>query len=253
MQDTVRLFVKVCSEHITTDGPVYEFGSLQVPGQEQIANLRPFFAGKEYVGCDMRPGNGVDRIENLETGLSIQDGQAGLVLCLETLEHVFDVFTAIRELKRVLRDQNGALIMSSVMDHKVHGYPHDYWRFTPSCFVRLLSDLDVSLVGSLGNPRFPRSVFGVGVKTGGHQIRWAETLEGLSNRFANELVRLHRYDITWWRSVKLAMYRACRRKKYARKVEQSRITWILHERGKGLREQAVHSAAPSGWASGCGH
>jgi SAM-dependent methyltransferase len=246
MQDTVRLFVKVCSEHITADGPVYEFGSLQVPGQEQIANLRPFFGGKEYVGCDMRSGKGVDRIENLETGLSIRDGQAGLVLCLETLEHVFDVFTAVRELKRVLRDQNGVLIVSSVMDHKIHGYPHDYWRFTPTCFLRLLSDLDVSLVGSLGNPRFPRSVFGVGVKTGAHRTGWAETLEGLSGRFAHELARLHRYDTTWWRSVKLAVYRAGWRKKYERKVEQSQTAWFLHEKGQGLREMTVHSAAPSG-------
>jgi SAM-dependent methyltransferase len=246
MQDIVRLFVKVCSEHIPTDGPVYEFGSLQVPGQEEIANLRPFFPGKEYVGCDMRPGNGVDRIENVESGLSIQDGRAGLVLCLETLEHVFDVFTAIRELKRVLRHQNGVLILSSVMDHKIHGYPHDYWRFTPICFLRLLSDLDVSLVGSLGNRRFPRSVFGVGVRTGGHQTRWAETLEGFSGRFADELARLHRYDRSWWRRVKLAVYRAGWHKRYERKVEQSQITWMLHEKGKGVRELAVGSTAPSG-------
>src|SRR3990170_3566069 len=41
MQDHVKLFVKTFSE-LVPDSPIYEFGSLQVPGQEGFADLRSF-------------------------------------------------------------------------------------------------------------------------------------------------------------------------------------------------------------------
>ena len=51
----------------TAAGPVYEFGSYLVDGQQQIANLRDVFAGRQFVGCDLRAGPGapwiVARIE----------------------------------------------------------------------------------------------------------------------------------------------------------------------------------------------
>lgn len=45
--------------------PIYEFGAPEVPGQEQRA-IRPLFAGRDYLGCDLEPGPGVDRTLDLE-------------------------------------------------------------------------------------------------------------------------------------------------------------------------------------------
>jgi len=60
MRDNVKKFVQTFSKAFDVPGPIYEFGSLQVEGQIGYADLRPFFSGKQYTGCDFRMGPGVD-------------------------------------------------------------------------------------------------------------------------------------------------------------------------------------------------
>ena len=62
MRESIKEFVKIVSKTLPTPEPIYEFGSWQKPGAESLANLRPLFPDKEYVGCDMREGFGVDRV-----------------------------------------------------------------------------------------------------------------------------------------------------------------------------------------------
>ena len=162
MRTHVRALVKVTSETLHLQGPVYDIGSFQVGGQEEISNLRPFFEGKEYVGCDLREGPGVDRIEDI-AHLSMADGVVGTVLVMETLEHVEDPFTALREVRRVLRS-DGVVIISSAMDFPIHQIPHDYWRFTPAGFDLLLQGFPARIIGTLGHPSNPHTVFGIGFK-----------------------------------------------------------------------------------------
>ncbi|MQY58055.1 MAG: hypothetical protein GH144_00405 [Clostridia bacterium] len=50
----VKQFVEIVAETMPITEPIFEFGSLQVPGQEGFADLRPLFPNKEYVGCDIR-------------------------------------------------------------------------------------------------------------------------------------------------------------------------------------------------------
>ena len=50
-------------ETLDLKAPVVEIGSYQVVGQEGFSDLRPIFGGKQYIGCDMRPGIGVDWID----------------------------------------------------------------------------------------------------------------------------------------------------------------------------------------------
>lgn len=141
--------------------PIVEFGSLQVePGQPN--DLRGLFEGRRFVGTDLRPGPGVDRIEDLRA-LSFADQEIGTGLCLDTLEHCEDPLTACRELHRVLRD-GGVCVLSSVMFFPIHAYPHDYWRFTPGGFRALLAPFDDVWVAGIGHPELPTQVVGVGVK-----------------------------------------------------------------------------------------
>ena len=58
MRDHNKAFCRLVAETFDCPGPVFEFGSYQVEGQEGYANLRALFPGREYVGCDMRPGPG---------------------------------------------------------------------------------------------------------------------------------------------------------------------------------------------------
>jgi SAM-dependent methyltransferase len=141
--------------------PIVEFGSLQVePGQPN--DLRRLFGGRHFVGTDMRPGPGVDRVEDLRA-LGFADGEVGTAVCLDTLEHCADPLAACRELHRVVRD-GGLCVISSVMFFPVHGYPHDYWRFTPSGMELLLEPFDDVWAGGVGHPELPMQVVAIAAK-----------------------------------------------------------------------------------------
>ena len=162
MRPQVRAFVDVVSSTLPVDEPVYEFGSYQVPGQEELANLRPLFPGKSYVGCDMRPGPGVDKVLDLHN-IARPNLTAGTVLCLDTLEHVEYCHRAMEEVYRILKP-GGMCVISSVMAFPIHEFPYDYWRFTPSGFESLLKAFESRWVGYIGDARFPHTVLGIGVK-----------------------------------------------------------------------------------------
>jgi len=163
MRESIKEFVGIVAETLPVSEPIYEFGSLQVPGQEGFADLRPIFEGKRYIGCDMREGPGVDLVLNLHA-IDLPAESAGTVLILDTLEHVEFVRRAIEESHRILKP-NGILVISSVMKFPIHDFPHDYWRFTPEAFRSLLKPFASAFVGSAGCKMFPHSVVGLGFKS----------------------------------------------------------------------------------------
>ncbi len=162
MRDHNKAFCRLVAENFDCPAPVYEFGSFQVEGQEGYANLREMFPGKVYVGCDMRPGPGVDRVEDV-SAINLPDGAAGTVLCIETFEHVFEVRKAFDEVFRILKP-GGIFVITTPLNFRIHGYPDDYWRLTPNCLRRLMAPYAVRVAGSQGHPSFPHSVMAVGIK-----------------------------------------------------------------------------------------
>lgn len=144
-------------------GPVYEFGSLQVQGQEGYADVRPLFADFQFTGCDIRHGPGVNRVLNVEDTL-LPPESMGTILILDTLEHVENPHRAITECYRLLKP-GGFFIITSVFNYPIHNHPVDYWRFTPQCFSLLLSPFCSMYVGFTGSPVLPYSIFGLGIKS----------------------------------------------------------------------------------------
>ncbi len=141
---------------------IYEFCSFQVPSKVDFADLRPLFRHKEYVGCDMREGIGVDKILNLHD-IDLPAESVGTVLCFDTLEHVEYPRRAMEEIHRILKP-HGVAIISSVMNFPIHDHPYDYWRFTPEAFKSILKPFSNSFVGFAGNKKFPHTVVGIGFK-----------------------------------------------------------------------------------------
>ena len=162
MRQSVKTFVKICSENLPIKEPIYDFGSLQVGGQEGFADLRPYFTGKKYIGCDMRVGVGVDLILNLHD-IELPDSYAGTVLLIDTIEHVEYVRKAMSEIYRILAD-DGILIMTAATLFHIHDFPYDYWRFTPEGVRSLLQDFAYSFVDYTGEDLNPHCVIGVGFK-----------------------------------------------------------------------------------------
>ena len=161
-QPITRAFLEDLMAVLDLPDPVVEFGSLQVEAAQDI-DLRRYFAGRPFTGTDFREGPGVDRVEDLRA-LTFGDGEVGTALCFDTLEHCADPPQACRELARVVRPDGGACVISSVMLFGIHGYPNDYFRFTPEGFRELLSGFDDVRVCGIGHPDIPREILGVGVR-----------------------------------------------------------------------------------------
>ena len=60
MRDNVKEFLQLLTQTLDLPHPVLEVGALQTEGQEAYADVRPFFKDGNYLGCDMRPGAGVE-------------------------------------------------------------------------------------------------------------------------------------------------------------------------------------------------
>jgi SAM-dependent methyltransferase len=162
MRQNIKNFAEIVSATLPVVEPIYEFGSLQVPEQIGFSDLRPLFPRKDYVGCDMREGLGVDKILDLHA-IDLPSGSVGAVLCFDTLEHVEYPHKALEEIHRILKP-DGMVVISSVMDFPIHDYPHDYWRFTPEAFKSILKPFCGSFVGFQGNEDFPHTIVGVGFR-----------------------------------------------------------------------------------------
>jgi len=163
MRDHTKQFVRLAAESFDCPGPIYEFGSFQVEGQEQYADLRGLFPGRKYVGCDMRPGLGVDMVQDVSS-MSLGTGTVGTILCIETFEHVFEIRKAFDEVFRVLKP-GGLFIITSPLNFRIHAYPDDYWRMTPNCLRRMLGPYEAKSSGYQGYEKFPHTVMAVARKS----------------------------------------------------------------------------------------
>ena len=160
---SINTSVRLFGEVFDPPGPVVELGAYYPPGYAWLSDLRPYFPGREYIGCDLRAGEGVDRIEDVQD-LSFEDASVGTLLAFEILEHVPDPQRAISEVDRVLRD-DGLFALSTPFNYGLHAFPDDYWRFTASGMHRLLAPFPDKVIFALGPRRKPAFVFAVATKT----------------------------------------------------------------------------------------
>lgn len=165
MMRAINTSVSLFAEAFDPPGPVVELGAYYPPGYAWLSDLRGYFPGREYIGCDLRDGNGVDRIEDAQE-LTFPDASVGTMLAFEILEHVPDPHRAVAEAYRVLRD-DGLFALSTPFDYGLHAFPDDYWRFTASGMDRLLGPFPAKIVFALGPRRRPAFVFAVAAKTPG--------------------------------------------------------------------------------------
>ena len=157
MNEFIAGVVRAAAETFDFREPILEVGSYQVAGQEIIADLRDLFPRKRYIGIDMRPGPGVDSVENVET-LPRNDRSVGSVLALNLFEHVERFWRGFEEVQRVLRP-DGLLLVSCPFHLHIHAFPNDYWRFTPEAFRLLLDRLPTKIIGYHGPPKRPLDVW----------------------------------------------------------------------------------------------
>jgi SAM-dependent methyltransferase len=162
LRRAINTSIRLFSEIFEPAGPVVEIGSLYLPGYEVFSNLRRYFTGHEYIGCDIRHGLGVDQIADGQT-LPFADRSIGNMLLFEVLEHVPYPQKVVAEAWRVLHE-DGLLVLSVPFHYRLHGFPTDYWRFTSSGIHVLLSDFPDKVVFALGPRLKPAFIFAVAAK-----------------------------------------------------------------------------------------
>lgn len=96
-----------------------------------------------WTGIDMQAGDGVDRVADIHALPEEWGGRFSAVLCSEVLEHVRRPWVALPELRRVIRP-GGWLVVTTLTSFPIHGFPDDFYRYTPNGLRALLEDAGFS-------------------------------------------------------------------------------------------------------------
>jgi SAM-dependent methyltransferase len=204
------------AEAFDLPAPILEIGSYQVPGQEDLAELRRLFPGKRYLGVDMRPGPGVDQVADVEA-LPEADGSVGTVIAMSTFEHVRRFWRGFDEVRRVLRP-DGVFLVSCPFYFYIHSYPSDYWRFTPEALRVLLEPYPQKILGWHGPARRPLNVWAVAFGPEHPPLKRSQF-----ERYRALLRRHARQPLSWGRRLRYRLGRwLCGRGPFAPYLDQER-------------------------------
>jgi SAM-dependent methyltransferase len=152
LREAVVNYVKWVIERYPLEDPVLDTCAGWEPNLYE-----PLFPGYEYIKQDMQNYDPpcIDIMCDVCDMKSISDGSIGVVLNMESLEHIAYPQKAIDEMYRVLKPE-GFLILTTVMHFKIHRTPKDYWRFAPDGLEYLLKRfkiLDCTLEGGFKRPK----------------------------------------------------------------------------------------------------
>jgi SAM-dependent methyltransferase len=125
-------------------GPVLEIGSknhapANGQAESETSSFRDVYAGAPYLGVDVEPGPGVDRVVDLAAGTGgLPENHFALAICCSVLEHTPRPWAMAANITRLLAP-GGIAYVSVPWVWRFHCYPDDYFRFSASG-VRALFD-----------------------------------------------------------------------------------------------------------------
>lgn len=119
-------------------GDVLEVGSrMTIPNAWWIINRD--LAKDKWLGIDMQEGSGVDQVVDIHSPPAEWTGRFSGVLCSEVLEHVARPWLALPKLREIMQP-GGWIVVTTLTSFPIHGFPDDYYRYTPSGLKLLLED-----------------------------------------------------------------------------------------------------------------
>jgi hypothetical protein len=84
----------------------------------------------DAVGLDMLAGDGVDIVHDLEQPLPAHFGMFDHIDCCSVLEHVAHPWLLAKNIEDAMVE-GGTLLVIAPFIWRQHGYPNDFWRYTP--------------------------------------------------------------------------------------------------------------------------
>ena len=132
----IRAYIQQNSALLGDD--VLEIGS-RMTNQNAWWIVNRDLAKGSWIGCDMQKGHGVDVVADIHTPPPEWKGKFSGILCSEVLEHVARPWIALPKIKEMMRP-DGWLVVTTLTSFPIHGFPDDYYRYTPSGLRLLLED-----------------------------------------------------------------------------------------------------------------
>lgn len=118
-------------------GVTLDYGCGGQPYREWIESR-----ASRYIGADVAAAADVSLDVEIVPGqpLALADGSIQTIFATQTLEHVYDIETYLKDCLRLLC-VDGSLILSVPMQWRHHEEPFDFWRFTRYGIERKLTDI----------------------------------------------------------------------------------------------------------------
>ena len=146
----------------------YAIGSVSFLGQKPKRTIEKLYKDKAGEKLIMNVGSGITKVHpaviNLDifpfknvdivadaAALPFKDSSVDMLICESTLEHTSDAETAMREMRRVVK-QGGFVYISIPFLMPFHASPNDFLRFTHEGLKIKFSDFTPVKVGALGGP-----------------------------------------------------------------------------------------------------
>lgn len=152
-RSVMEWMTKTVAEHGLAELDVLEVGSQDVNG-----TVRPLFTGP-YLGVDIAPARGVDQVADAQDLSMFPDGMFDVVVSTEMLEHCPRPWVAVREMARVCSPGGFVVLTARGYDERgcweVHGYPHDFYRFSDRAMRLLAEDAGLTVLECSRDPEGP--------------------------------------------------------------------------------------------------
>jgi len=102
----------------------------------------PDLNGAKVVTLDITDSTAPDVVADITSeNPNIVVGEFDALMCTEVLEHVVDPFSAIREIRRIVKP-GGFILFTAPLNARIHGPVPDCWRFTEFGWKVLLRDFE---------------------------------------------------------------------------------------------------------------
>ena len=109
------------------------------------SNHKEYAPHAEWMGTDIEAGKGVHIVGDLQRLDRITDEKFDAIFSPATLEHIERPWTAMYAMTNMLR-RGGLLYLHTHQTFPLHGYPHDYFRFSTEALKTLAHDAGLETI-----------------------------------------------------------------------------------------------------------
>lgn len=140
---------------------ILEIGSGEKRKGKYPYSVKQFFdTSNDFIQSDIISEFGHEIIDVTE--MKFQE-RFDIIICMNVLEHVFDVQKAILNIHTALKDNGKAIIFVPAI-YPLHNEPNDYWRFTEHSLKKLMTNFRKVTIINSGVRQFPSAYFVVANK-----------------------------------------------------------------------------------------